>query len=153
MGKCSSCSDLPVISCSVQDRLICSSLELILCLCNWYLDINQEKSVLSSWLHWHPCVLDWRTAGCCWADTSTPAGHYCYLQSRTNTGDTPNDRMQGANKGLFSWGSNPEHLSKYLQESVAIKVPSLRHGPEPDASKFFSSYKLVTARGLTMWFH
>lgn len=39
------------------------------------------------------------------------------------------------------------------RKSVAVKIPSLQHGPEPDVSKFFSSYKLVTARGLTMWFH
>lgn len=153
VGQSSSHSDLTIVSCRAHNRLTCFSFELILCLCNWCLDINQEKSFCPCWVHLHPCVLDWSTTGHCCPDTSTPAGHYCYLHSSTNPGDIPSNCMQGAKMGLFSWGSNPEHLSKYLQESVAIKLLSLRHGPEPDVSKFFSSYNLVSARGLTMWFH
>lgn len=45
------------------------------------------------------------------------------------------------------------HHVAALPGSAATKVPSLQHEPEPDMSKFFSSYKLVTARGLIMWFH
>lgn len=47
VGKCSYCSDPIILSCRAQDRLICPSSVLVLCLRNWCLDINQMKSLLS----------------------------------------------------------------------------------------------------------
>lgn len=45
-------------------------------------------------------------------------------------------------------------MQQHLQESVVgIKVPTLQHGPETELNKLISSFSLLTARGLTRWFH